>query len=339
MLSTARPPSWCQYVSPEPTISPPPFHNARYAGWVRPPIPLPRVASAVDTPSRYPYEVTATDSQPHPYATHPRMISGAQASADTTGHIDSQRRNVPRPWPWNGSAYAPSLQGASEMRTEAQHDTENAWPIYDHSTRRTMPSNINGTQKAHPHPFLALPSVPLIYDLRHPPIYLHFPSSSPFVGCGYEFLRVPLTSERPRQIRLISSNFPWAFDISPSAGEEFVTCLNVLSTLHAELQRPLTEIEWGTAGDNKRASLIRARDRRLWMQLALHGSSNSAARTRPTVSFERPVQREPLLLRVDWLGSRVAFMGLVKDAAFAKRRFVPGGGDHPETWVVKFQKL
>ncbi|KAG1861564.1 hypothetical protein DFJ58DRAFT_744223 [Suillus subalutaceus] len=307
MFSTAPLP-W--YVAPKPTISRPPLHNARYEGWVRPPIQLPRV----DTPSRHPYEVATTNSQPHRYATHPRMISGAQAH-DIMGH--AQRRNIPS-WQWIGGAYTPSLQGASEMRTRAQHDTENTCLIYDHSTRQTMPLNINDTKKAHPHPF---------------------PSSSPFAGCGYEFLRVPLTPERPRQIRLTSPDFPWAFDIGPSAGEEVVTCLDVLSTLHAELQRPLTDMEWGTAGDEKRASLIRARDRRLWIQLALQGSSGSAARTRPTVSFERPVQREPLLLRVDWLGSSVAFMGLVKDEAFARKRFVPGGGERPETWVVKFQKL
>ncbi|KAG2031466.1 hypothetical protein BDR03DRAFT_111298 [Suillus americanus] len=221
------------------------------------------------------------------------------------------------------------------MRIRAQHDTENAWLIYDNSARQTMPSDINDTQKAHPHPFLAPPSVPLIYDLRYPPTSLRFPSSSLFAGCGHEFLRVPLTPERPKQIRLTSPHFPWAFDINPSAGDEIVTCLDVLSTLHAELQRPLTDMEWGTAGDEKRASLIRARDRRLW----IHRSSNSAARTRPTARFERSVQREPLLLRVDWLGSSVAFVGLVKDEAFVRRRFVPGGGERPEKWVVKFQKL
>ncbi|KAG1827771.1 hypothetical protein EV424DRAFT_596472 [Suillus variegatus] len=218
------------------------------------------------------------------------------------------------------------------MRPTAQHDTENTGLIYGHSTHQMMPSNLN-TQKAFPHPFLAPPSVPLIYDLRYSPTSLRFPPSSPFADCGYEFLRVPLTSDRPRQIRLISPYFPWAFDIGPSAGEEVVTCLDVLSTLHVALQCPLTDTEWGTAGDDKRASLIRARDRRLWIQLALHGSSNRVAHTRPTV------QREPLLLRVDWLGSSVAFMGLVKDEAFARRRLVPGGMEPPETWVMKFHKL
>ncbi|KAG2148729.1 uncharacterized protein EDB93DRAFT_371926 [Suillus bovinus] len=206
-------------------------------------------------------------------------------------------------------------------------------------TRQTMPSNLI-TQKAFPHPFLAPPSGSLIYDLRYLPTSLRFPLSSPFAGyAGYEFLCIPFTPEMPKQIRLISPCFPWAFDIGPSAGGEVVTCLDVLSTLHAALQHPLTDTEWGAAGDNKRASLIRARDRRLWVQPALHGILNSATCTIPTVSFERPVQREPLLLRVDWLGSSVAFMGLVKDEAFARKRLVPGGGECPETWVVKFQKL
>lgn len=187
---------------------------------------------------------------------------------------------------------------------------------------RNISSNVNETQKAYLHPFLMASPVPLIYDLRFPPTYLEFPSTSPYAGCGYELLFVSLTPERPRQLRLISPDFPWAFDIGPdpSAGEEGVTCLDVLTTLHAALQRPLTDTEWGTAGDDKRASLIRARDRRSMIQPGL-------------------VQREPLLLRVDWLGSRVAFMGLTKDEAFAKSRLIPGGGEPPEIWVVKFKKL
>ncbi|KAG2073975.1 hypothetical protein BDR04DRAFT_1093589 [Suillus decipiens] len=57
MFSTT-PPSWqCQYVAPKPTISPPGLHNARYEGWVGPPIQLPH-----NTPSRHPYEV-ATNSR------------------------------------------------------------------------------------------------------------------------------------------------------------------------------------------------------------------------------------------------------------------------------------
>jgi hypothetical protein len=46
-----------------------------------------------------------------------------------------------------------------------------------------------------------------------------------------------------------------------------------------------------------------------------------------------------LILRVDWLGSCVAFGGLFKDEAFARRRLIPGAREPPETWVVKFQIL
>jgi hypothetical protein len=120
-----------------------------------------------------------------------------------------------------------------------------------------------------------------------------------------------------------------------------VTCLDVLSTLHDGLQRPLTDTEWGTARDDRRARLIRARDRR---QMGLQGSSESAsppARSVPSAnaSNNRLVQQEPLLLRVDWLGSRVALVGLIKDEAFTRSRLIPGGGQPPETWVVKFERL
>lgn len=159
---------------------------------------------------------------------------------------------------------------------------------------------------------------------------------------------MPLTPTRRKQIRLISQDFPWAFDISPKPGaaEQVVTCLDVLTALHAALQRPLSDTEWGIATEDKHASLIRARDRRLNMKPALRGSSNIGARTttRSRVRIAsgadaRPIQREPLILRVDWLGSCVAFGGLFKDEAFARRRLIPGAREPPETWVVKFQIL
>ncbi|KAG2101320.1 uncharacterized protein F5147DRAFT_314536 [Suillus discolor] len=201
-----------------------------------------------------------------------------------------------------------------------------------------MSSNVDQAQNAYLHPLLSMSSMPLIYDLRFPPASLTFPSSSPYAGYGYELLFFPLAPERPRQIRLISPNFPWTFDIGPdpSAGEEGVTCLDILTFLHAALQRPLTDTEWGTAGRDRRASLMRARDRRPMISAA---RTRSTARSAPGVSALNPVQRERLLLRVDWLGSRVTFAGLIKDEAFARSRLIPGGGEPPETWVVRFQRL
>ncbi|KAG1736015.1 hypothetical protein EDB19DRAFT_1723163 [Suillus lakei] len=347
MFSTARPPWQCQQVDYNPTISTPALHNARYEGWPHPPVPLPHVASPSSTTRHIPVannipshrlqrNVAHTLPYVHTqYGTRPRMNLGVQASANIMGAVDPQCRNIPNSWTRNGSARVPFLQGAFDMHPTTRHDTGNTQFIYDHSASRTTSSNVDDIQKAYPHPFLASPSMPLLYDLRFPHTSLGFPLSSPYAGCGYELLLVPLTPERPRQIRLISPDFPWAFDIGPdpSAEEECVTCLNVLAALHAALQHPLTDTD-----------LLRARDRRLGIRPALQGSSDSAARTRPTVRSapggdalnHRPVQREPLLLRVDWLGSRVAFVGLMKDEAFARSRLIPGGEEPPETWVVRF---
>ncbi|KAG2148728.1 uncharacterized protein EDB93DRAFT_371887 [Suillus bovinus] len=372
MFSTA-PPLHSQWAACNPTVLPPTFHNARYAGWPHPPMQLPHITSPLLTeqhdidvannfPSHYTQVNASHSTQSSSYPIHPQyeppspINLGVQASANMTGSVD---RNS---WPWN-DARTPFV----DMPTMTRHDIEDMQLIYDHSVPRTMSSNVNETQNgmsqtqlmipvvphtsyaAHPHPLLSMSSMPFTYDLRFPPISLVFPSSSPYAGCGYELLFVPLTPQRPRQIRLISPDFPWAFDVNPdpSAGAEGVTCLDVLATLHAALQRPLTDTEWATAERDRRASIIRARDHRPMIQPALQGSSNSAARTRLTVrsafdasaSNNRPAQRERLLLRVDWLGSRVAFAGLIKDEAFARSRLIPGSEEPPETWVVKFQRL
>lgn len=115
-----------------------------------------------------------------------------------------------------------------------------------------------------------------------------------------------------------------------------MTCFKVLTALHAALQRPLTDTEWGAAGEDKHKSLLRARDRRR----AIIPSENSGERTRRTVRFadtiQEPARSEHAVLRVDWLGPRVAFGGLIKDDTFARRRLIPGAENPPETWVVKF---
>ncbi|KAG1736012.1 hypothetical protein EDB19DRAFT_1723123 [Suillus lakei] len=354
-------PSW---DTPDPNTSPPALYNARYDGWPSPPIQLPRVAAspsfkrpaerrvvfAVDTPSNHrPRDGNATHTQPHSvhlqYDTHPRANSRAQ---DTMWPVECRRHDVFNSCMWNGGTHQnPSLQGAFGMRTAARHDKENAGIKHGPAqrTKNSMPLINKDTQIAY---FLAAPYVPLVYDIRYPPTSLWFPPSSPYAGRGYELLRIPLTPARPKQIRLISQDFPWSFDIGPkpSAVEQGVTCLEVLTALYAALHHPLSDTEWGTAAEDKHESLVRARDRRLNMSPALRGRSNSKASVtaRRRVRFAsdvdaQPAQREPAILRVDWLGSLVAFGGLVKDEAFARRRLIPGAREPPETWVVKFQSL
>ncbi|KAG1863806.1 hypothetical protein F4604DRAFT_1928913 [Suillus subluteus] len=149
-------------------------------------------------------------------------------------------------------------------------------------------------------PLLATLSVPIIYCLRFPPTSLGFPLSSSYPDCGYELLRVPFTPEQPRQTRLIGPDF--------IAGE-CVTCLDVLATLYVALRRQLTDTEWGTAGHSGPGSLIGACDRLVRIQPALR---NSTACTTPTARAARAAFSPRR--------SHVAFVGLVKDEAFARSK-------------------
>ncbi|KAG2148726.1 uncharacterized protein EDB93DRAFT_1144487 [Suillus bovinus] len=349
--------------TPDPNTSPPALHNARYNGWPSPPIQLPhvalpslkkpaerRVAFAIDTPStRRPRDGKVTHIQPQSvqlqYGTHPHRNHGAQG---IMWPVECRHHDVSNSCMWNGGTHQrPSPQGVFETRTAARHDKENAVIEHDPSrrTKDSIPLIDKDTQIAS---LLAAPRMQLVYDLRYPPSSLYLPPSSPYARWGFEFLRVPLTPLRPKQIQLISRDFPWAFNIypEPSAAEQGVTCLDVLTALHAELQRPLSDTEWGAATEDKHLSLVGARDRRLNMKPALRGSPGTGACTtaRHRMPFSsdagvKPAQREPLILRIDWLGSRVAFGGLVKDEAFARRRLIPGARESPETWVVRFNNL
>ncbi|KAG2142341.1 hypothetical protein DEU56DRAFT_259413 [Suillus clintonianus] len=261
--------------------------------------------------------------------------------------VEFRCRDVSNPCMFNGGTRQnPSLQGAFEMRTAVRHDKENAAIKHDPAprTKNSIPLINKDTEIAYL--LAAAPCVPLVYDLRYPPTSLQFSPSSPYAGRGYELLQIPLTPARSKQIRLISQDFPWAFDIESGAGKQGIMCLEVLRALHAALQHPLSDTEWGAAVEDKHASLIRARDRRLTMDPASRGSLNSKASptAKPRVRFAvdadmKLERREPVILRVDWLGTRVAFGGLVKDEAFARRRLIPGAREPPETWVVKFQRL
>ncbi|KAH7889102.1 hypothetical protein F5I97DRAFT_1775033, partial [Phlebopus sp. FC_14] len=187
------------------------------------------------------------------------------------------------------------------------------------------------------HPFLAPPSLPLIYDLRLPPSTLTFPPTSPFSEYEYHQLMAPMHSGTPRRLRLISEDFPWSFDLDPDidgrlAGDPtIITCLDILLSLYAALQKPLGDVEWGSADDRRRASILRARERRLRVAPTTTIYPTNILSSAPTVA------RSNRILRVDWLGSKIAFGGLVKDDEFARRRRLPSSEAAPETWVVKFR--
>jgi hypothetical protein len=220
-----------------------------------------------------------------------------------------------------------------------------------------------------PHPILAARSLQLIYDLRLLPAAISFPPTSPYSHGVHQQLSVPMHAGNPRRVRLISPDFPWSFDLdfsshgSVNAGisgwgnpePRTITCLDLLTSLHVALQQPLTDVEWGTGDDKRRQSILRARDRRL--QLAQHtaacppqtqaaqGPLNSNSRFSSSHGFSSSTirltrARNHSVLRVDWLGPKVLFGGLVRDDGFARSRLFPGTTEGPpETWVVRFRKL
>ncbi|KAH7888477.1 hypothetical protein F5I97DRAFT_1827911 [Phlebopus sp. FC_14] len=109
-------------------------------------------------------------------------------------------------------------------------------------------------------------------------------------------------------------------------------------------RQPLWNVEWASADDRRRESILPAREQRLRMAptIAAHtqhstdilsssGSSGSSAA--PTTA------RGNRILRVDWLGSKVAFGVHVRHEEFARRIRLPDSDATPETWVVEFRKL
>ncbi|KAG2057860.1 hypothetical protein BDR06DRAFT_951484 [Suillus hirtellus] len=267
---------------PDPNTFPPALHNTRYNGWPRPPIQLPHVTAPLfkkpaerhvtfdlNTPSnRRPVGGNAIHTQPYSmhlqHDTHPRANSGAQG---IMWPVEYQSHDVSNSCTWNGGANQnPSLQGVVETRTAARHHKENAAIKHDPArrTENSIPLIDKDTQIAY---LLAAPCVQLVYDRRYPPS-LYFPPSSSYAGWGSE--RV-LMLARHNRIRLISQDFPWAFNISPepSAVEQGIMYFHFPNAPHAALQRSPSDTEWGAAAQDKQVSLIRVRDCQLNMKPAL----------------------------------------------------------------------
>ncbi|KAG2139245.1 hypothetical protein DEU56DRAFT_324348 [Suillus clintonianus] len=279
----------------------------------------------------------------HPqYDTYPRANSGVQ---DIACPLESQRRDIFDSCMHNGGTRQnPSLQGAFETAVRFNCPLSTFLDDQAGRTEDSMPLINKDTQIAYP---LAAPCLALVYDLRYSYTSLQFRRFPRNAGLGYGHLRfIPLTPARPKQIRLISKDFPWAFDIEPSPKEEYITCLTVITALYNALQLPLEDTEWGAAGEDKRARIIEARNRRLTIAMvaASRESLNSGAsptakprvRSAPDLGVELAIQGSEII-RVDWLGPRVAFAGLEKDEEFARRRLIPGASEPPETWVVSFR--
>ncbi|KAH7925652.1 hypothetical protein BV22DRAFT_1160389 [Leucogyrophana mollusca] len=237
----------------------------------------------------------------------------------------------------------------SETRPRMGHKAESAvgGPIPTVAEHKLYSRKDEKTKAAPPpavHPFLASPHPSIVYDVRLPPtaLHLHPPYPSPSPSSLYTHLTAPLHPAHPRRIRLISRAFPWAFDLAYA--HRGITCLDVLAALHSALQAPLADAEWGAADEERRAGLRRARERRVGMVVGVGVGTDVGVdvdvgkRLGMGARVGTGTGESRGLLRVDWLGRRTVFAGLVRDEEFARRRLYPGSECPPETWVVEFRR-
>jgi hypothetical protein len=124
----------------------------------------------------------------------------------------------------------------------------------------------------------------------------------------------PAYSAPVSSMRLLSRSFPWTIDIVGGPGNP-ITCEAVWQALHAALQEPIADSEWGFALSDRgrKEDIEQAAKRRL-----------------------EDGDTDRKLKRIDWLGDRTTFKGLDKDDDFAKRRLLPGSSPCAETWIVRF---
>lgn len=122
-----------------------------------------------------------------------------------------------------------------------------------------------------------------------------------------------VTATQASHVRLISKDFPWSIDVKTNGHP--VTCGNIWDALHAALQEPLADSEWGALShDPSRAKRVQ-----------------KAAKQRQTDG----VDKDKILKRVDWVAEAFVFRGLEKDDEFAKRRLAYVDNECEETWLVK----
>jgi hypothetical protein len=122
---------------------------------------------------------------------------------------------------------------------------------------------------------------------------------------------VVATANSSTHIRLYSKAFPWSIDIKSTTP---ITCEAVWDAIHAALQEPIVDSEWGLiVGDKDRKKIV-----------------ETAASIREGADKQ--------MKRIDWLGEHILFKGLEQDDEFQKARLQPGKPSCPDTYLVKLEK-
>ena len=158
------------------------------------------------------------------------------------------------------------------------------------------------------HPILAADTTLARMDVRFQP------SSEAAIpnATYYAYRHAHATATQASHVRLISKDFPWTIEIKTTGHP--VTCDDVWNALHAALQHPLADSEWGVLS---------------------HDPSKAKKVQKAAKQRQSEVDKDKDLKRVDWVAENFIFRGLEKDDDFAKRRLFYLDNECEETWVVK----
>ena len=156
---------------------------------------------------------------------------------------------------------------------------------------------------------LAVPTLSIVWNVREPPALMQQYRNPRRAND----VMAPALSTQAQYLCIVSHDFPWTIAISTNDGKP-LTIMDVLEALHESLMKEVRRSEWALAPDVQKYITLKAnRERR---------STNMAMRIR----------------RVDWLGARCMFRGLVRDNELIRKRLMPG--DRPgEMWAVRFGSI
>ncbi|KZT43591.1 hypothetical protein SISSUDRAFT_1040054 [Sistotremastrum suecicum HHB10207 ss-3] len=154
------------------------------------------------------------------------------------------------------------------------------------------------------------------------------PALWPNSDLQFDLYYQPPDSERARDgpavgnatvIRIVSDDFPWSIDASNEAASP-LTHRDVMQSLYAFFQEDLTDLEFLSASESRKAKITKA-----WEAREVDSPSDEP-------------EGDTLAKRIDWLGKRTRFDGLTKlDTSRMAAPLLPGRKPCAETWILRLR--
>ena len=157
------------------------------------------------------------------------------------------------------------------------------------------------------------PSV--IFDVRNDPT-TSLIVAIPLLQRYPYFLQQSVSHHSSSAITIVSPDLLWTIKVHTTS-DSAVTWDNVFKAIFRALSEPLQDSEWGLANNERRDNMLTSMEQRT-------SSSHNG--------------RGDRVRRVDWLGRRTLFAGLVKDDDFVTERSLPGQELEGDVWVAKFME-